>query len=76
MIGETTIYLIILFISAFGALSLSGNYYYQFKAKISEIKIFVDVIDKALYDDTITESEFVEIYERAKRLLNLPKIRF
>ncbi len=46
-----------------------GSYYVIFKKKMDAFRKLVDDVDDALADDTISEAEFVKIYNDAKALL-------
>ena len=43
--------------------------YLYFKRKLSQIRVFIDALDDALYDDNITEEEFRRIWKSLKELI-------
>ena len=48
---------------------LSGKLGYA-KSKVKQLRIFFTDIDEALYDDTVTETEFRKIFESGRNLLS------
>ena len=52
-----------------GLLGLSIGVYYLVRRKIHKIRIFVDSVDDALYDDKVTEDEFRKIWETGKAVV-------
>ncbi|MCK5612419.1 hypothetical protein KAR91_61675 [Candidatus Pacearchaeota archaeon] len=46
-----------------------GTSYAVFKAKLHQIRTFLDTVDDAVYDDDITEEEFRRSFEAFKKLV-------
>lgn len=47
----------------------SGGYYVVFKGKLRKLRKAIDVVDDALIDDTVTNEEFVKVFETFKELI-------
>lgn len=43
--------------------------YYAFKRKLHDLRQFIDVLDDALHDDSISEEEFRTLWSRFKRMI-------
>jgi len=51
-------------------IGVGGTYFLVFKKKLKQFRRFIDNVDDALYDNTVTEEEFRKIYEAGKALIN------
>ena len=48
---------------------LLGNRWQQAKNRLSDIRLLVDTVDDALYDDEVSEDEFRAIFQRLTDLV-------
>ncbi len=53
------------------AVSGLAIYFHKLKTKLTQFRQFIDLIDDALSDNTITEKEYQSIWEAGKKLLKL-----
>jgi hypothetical protein len=56
-------------VTAAVTLLASWRYWIRFKTKLTAIREFIDTLDDALKDDKVTNSEYEELWERFKKLV-------
>jgi oligoendopeptidase F len=59
-------------VTAAVTLLASWRYWARFKTKLAAIRDFIDTLDDALRDDTITDSEYQQLWEKFKKLVEDP----
>ncbi len=57
-----------------GGIAASAAAYARFKAKLKQIREFIDTLDDALYDNEISEKEYRGVWESFKAIFE-PKER-
>lgn len=48
---------------------VGGSYFLLFKKKLKAFRNLIDSVDDAVYDNNVSEEEFLKIYEHAKELI-------
>lgn len=60
-------------IAIISSASFAIIHWQRFKAKFSQVRHLINLIDDSLYDDSISNKEFEAIWESVKAVLNVEK---